>query len=208
MDTDNFNTWKNGLAGAKAVLSADYLGTFSGTHTVLADGRYHHIIMNPDDNWSDRTFNVERTMGVDEAADDQLGAIFNALKYKGIVYTSVTTDYFGGAQNVKTPAESLGSGSANCIDGTLVFASALEAIGMEAYLVITKTHAYVAVGWYPGAELGQWTFVETTMVAKSSFSDAKASGSYTFLTDDLEGNIEQIVSIKEARNAGIVPGGY
>jgi hypothetical protein len=208
MDTVNFNIWK-GSGGGKPVLGANDLGNFSGTYKVPTAGRYHHIIFNPNSNLSKRTFNISRTVGVDEAADDQLGAIFNALKKKNIVYTNVLTDYFVGAQNVKTPAESLASGSANCIDGTLVFASALEAIGMETYLVFTKGHAYVAVGWYPTAENEHWTFLETTMVGGvATFDQAKAVGLKTFQFDKLEGNIEETVSIKEARNAGIVPGGY
>jgi hypothetical protein len=204
MDDDNIELWKSGKQ-ATFIIGSEVLGTYSGSHQVELAGRYHHVLFNPIYTGSDRTFSGTRTNGVDEAADDQLSAIYKALQAEGMVYTSVATDYFAGAQNVKTPAESLSTGSANCIDGSLVFASALEAIGMEAHIVITKNHAYVAVGWYPGAGPQNWTFLETTAVgANLSFEEAVILGLQKFI----EGDIAAIVSIKAARNAGIVPGGY
>jgi hypothetical protein len=73
--------------------------------------------------------------GTVESAVDQARAVYEGLQARNIVYTNVGGSFFDGAQNVKLPAQSLTTGSANCIDGALVFASAFEAMGMQPVLI-------------------------------------------------------------------------
>jgi hypothetical protein len=106
-----------------------------------------------------------------DGAFDQLAAIFMALQKRKIVYVNVPQDFFEGAQNVKYPAESIATGSANCIDGTLIFASALESMGMRPGIVFVPGHATVAVLVDPEADpcdLKNWLPMETTMLANST----------------------------------------
>jgi len=105
---------------------------------------------------------------------DEVKAIFQALKARGMTYTNVPGSYFDGSQNVKLPAESLTTGSQNCIDGTLVFASAFEAMGLEPAIIFKTGHAFVGVRLAPGGDRG--VFLETTMVSRGTADEAVEKG--------------------------------
>jgi hypothetical protein len=81
---------------------------------------------------------------------------------------------FGFAQRTRLPAEVLQSKNAQCLEGTILFATLLEAIGLEPIIVRVPGHAFV--GWKPnqrdGAKPGDIAFVETTMVHNAKFEDA------------------------------------
>ncbi len=145
-----------------------------------------------------------RTIGLNEGAADQIGAIHEALRARGMVYAHVPQAYFGAAsQNVKTPAESLISGSQNCIDGSLVFASALEAMGMNPGIVFVPGHAFVAVQSAPGVD--HWIFLETTMVGTSPAGAAISKAFETFNEAASQGTIDAFVSIQAMRAQQLVP---
>ncbi len=110
-----------------------------------------------------------------ESGLDQIQAVYNAIKARGMVYTNVPGSFFDGAQYVKLPAQSLRTNSANCIDGTFVFASAFEAMGMESSLVFMSGHAMVAVRAMPGDD-NTTVYIETTVVSSSTFLEAIESG--------------------------------
>ncbi|MBI5001896.1 hypothetical protein HZC31_00760, partial [Candidatus Woesearchaeota archaeon] len=80
----------------------------------------------------------------------EIKAIYSALKYRyDITYVNTPIAY-GDAetavyQTVYLPSESLIYKSANCMDGTVLFASALEAIGIDAYIFLVPGHALVDV---------------------------------------------------------------
>ena len=105
---------------------------------------------------------------------DEVEAVFSALRARGMTYTNVPGAYFDGAQNVKLPAESLATGSQNCIDGTLVFASAFEAMGLQPIIVFKTGHAFVGVRLAPGGDIV--VFVETTMVSAAEPQAALEKG--------------------------------
>lgn len=129
---------------------------------------------------------------VDEAGVlEHVRAIFEALKAAQIVYVN-SVDAFGGVegqflQRVRTPSESLACRSANCIDGTVLMASLLEATGIEAAIVLVPGHAYL--GWLkrkpnrdegqppeitqPAAHLTHWDSLETTLVGVGTFEQAR-----------------------------------
>jgi hypothetical protein len=195
-------------SAATTIMGSTALGSFTSSKEITASGVYMHAMCNPSSNWSNRTFTVARTMGANEVAEDQLAAIFQALKAKGILYTSVAEDFFAGAQNVKTPGESLVTNSANCIDGTLVFASALEALSMEPILVVLEDHAYVAVRQYPGAPLESWSALETTMVGTATAAAAISKGNQRLTDEEVNGKFEALLDVKQLRSIGIVPGSF
>ncbi|WP_456469308.1 hypothetical protein [Archaeoglobus sp.] len=143
----------------------------------------------------------------------QVKAIYNALKYYyGVSYVSSTVSFGSGldiVERVSLPDDSLYFSSANCIDGAVLFASALEAIGIHPYIVIVPGHAFVA--WdIDGERGGMIDALETTMIAKYDFEDALRRGEeeineYWYeLTDSDEWN-GVLVDIKECREAGILP---
>ncbi|KAF5075776.1 hypothetical protein [Methanoculleus horonobensis] len=102
----------------------------------------------------------------------QIKAIYNALKYDyNFSYVSVPVAFgIGDSQRVSPPDESLARGSANCIDGAVLFASAIEAIGMRPYIIITPNHAYVA--WDTDVSGTGIDALETTWISDYNFEEA------------------------------------
>jgi len=142
----------------------------------------------------------------------QVMAIYNALKYYyGVSYLNMPTA-FGVekdfVQRINLPEESLRLGSANCIDGAVLFASALEAIGIQPFIVIVPGHAFVAWSINPGGE--KTVALETTMIGEYDFEDAYIKGNqelaeyWDALTDD---NYENgaLIDVMEMHEQGILP---
>ena len=131
------------------------------------------------------------------AVTAQVKAIYDALQDLGVRYVDSTIDFApdqsASTQRVRLPRETLERSQANCIDGTLLMASLLEAIGVNPALVIVSGHAFL--GWsttnpegMPGDEnrkdgdwLEQnWDYLETTCLGKADgvidFDDARETG--------------------------------
>ena len=77
-------------------------------------------------------------------------------------------------RGVRLPRESLEQKEANCIDGTVLFASLLEAISMSPALVMVPGHAFLA--WETWRGNGHWRYLETTMIGSDEFDVARARG--------------------------------
>lgn len=143
--------------------------------------------------------------GTIESAIDQVFAVYSAMQMRNIVYTNVIGSFFDGAQNVKLPAQSLLTGSANCIDGVLVFASAFEAMGMEPILVFMSGHALIGVRLSPGDD-DSLLLIETTMVGNATFNDAVESAHDTVSSRLQEGDpLLSMLDLTRIRQAGIIP---
>jgi hypothetical protein len=111
--------------------------------------------------------------GPDEVAS-QVRAVFEALAAEGVAYVHSVIDFTPEAgtrnQRVRRPSESLEGREANCIDGTVLLASLLEAISLHPALVIIPGHAFVA--WETSQDSGVWRHLETTMIADGAFEAA------------------------------------
>ena len=116
-----------------------------------------------------------------DGVDAQVEALFNALKQDAkIKYVnsviSFSPDEGTKNQRVRLPRESLKNESANCIDGTVLFASLLEAISINPAIVVIPGHALV--GWQVWDKVDKWDYLETTMIGGAhTFSQARSSGS-------------------------------
>ena len=106
--------------------------------------------------------------GGPEGLDKQVKAIWMILSSKGIHYSSLTGATTGTSQTftsqiVRPFCESISNKQANCVDGTLVFASILKTIGIRPVLVLVPGHCFLA---YHGTESGDndYIFLETTML--------------------------------------------
>jgi hypothetical protein len=123
----------------------------------------------------------------------QARAIFYASKGAGISYVN-TPISFSGSQHVKMPADSLVDKSGNCVDGTVLFASAFEALGMNPVLVIIPAHTLVGVETYPASN--RYVFIETTMVGSASFEEAVNEGSrqYNEYKDGFDINVIDVAT--------------
>lgn len=108
----------------------------------------------------------------------QVKAIYDALKGAGITYVNSVL-CFGAipgvlAQRIRLPTESLTQRSANCMDGTVLLASVLEAASLHPALVLIPGHAFL--GWETSEGSGQWDYLETTLLGSQDFAQAQAEG--------------------------------
>jgi len=147
-----------------------------------------------------------------EYSDLQVKAIYNALQndYK-ISYVDMESSFAinGEVQRISVPEESLNYQSANCVDGTVLFASALEALSINPYIIFVPEHVYLA--WDTDEYGTNLHALETTMVEISPFEDALSEGMaeldehWEFLNNESMIDEYYIVDIKKARDLGILP---
>jgi hypothetical protein len=147
----------------------------------------------------------------DEAeVTSQVRAIYEALAAHHITYINsiitFTPDPSTFNQRVRLPGETLANRSANCIDGTLLLASLLEAVSLNPAIVIIPGHAFLA--WETARNSNTWRHLETTMLSSGSFDTACASGDETFAewtASDTNGTLVKRRSLRDLRAAGITP---
>ena len=114
----------------------------------------------------------------------QVFALWSALQKRGLQYSSTTTTP-GGSETVQSQFvrfidQSLGNTQANCVDGSVLFASLLRKISIEPFLVTIPGHMYV--GFYLGAGKSQFIGLETTVLGLPDVTDEKKPGDPAALT--------------------------
>lgn len=124
-----------------------------------------------------------RLLGYQDNADveAQVKAVFAALKDKeaaGIVYVNSLNTFNPNtgerSQRLRLPRESLGDRQANCVDGTVLFASLLEALSLNPAVVVLPTH--VIVGWETAPGSNEWRYLDTTKLDTRTFEEAVQFG--------------------------------
>lgn len=140
----------------------------------------------------------------------QVQAIYEALAASGARYVNSVIDFTpesgSATQRVRLPRESLKNTSANCIDGTLLMASLLEAVSLNPAIVIIPGHAFLA--WETWRNNGNWRYLETTMMSTHSFADACQRGDQTaakWLADGAGADTFKRMPLRELRAEGITP---
>lgn len=150
---------------------------------------------------------------------EELKAIYDTLCFDyRISYVSTPVSYAPGiSQRVSLPSQTLKLGAANCIDGSVLFASLAEALGFNPEIIFIPGHAFVCVSCQSTAEK---YCIETTLMKDcssilffqlSSFDSAVQKGNETwnqFFFGKSSCRPEEytcIVSIQEARKKGITP---
>jgi hypothetical protein len=105
----------------------------------------------------------------------QVFALWSALQKRGLQYSSTTTTPGGSetvqSQFVRFVDQSLGNTQANCVDGSVLFASLLRKISIEPFLVTIPGHMYV--GFYLGGGKSQFIGLETTVLGIADVTDEK-----------------------------------
>lgn len=102
-------------------------------------------------------------------------AIFQALKRSGVSYvTSIYTfgNFTSDAQRIRLPQETLTLDTANCVDVSVAFASAVENLGMDPAIIIVPGHAFAGVRL--GPESPQWLYLDLTVLPRGTFQQALA----------------------------------
>lgn len=171
----------------------------------LVSGTYHYKFDNSFSLITDKS--VTYTLNVSYDKDwiyVQTKAIYDALKndYK-ISYVNSSISYPNGTQKIRLPTDALSLGSANCIDGTVLFASALENISLEPIICLIPGHAFVGWKRWTGA-IGKYEFLETTMIGSSTYEEAYKKGLAEF-TQYRNTKSITIIDVKACRDIGITP---
>jgi len=123
--------------------------------------------------------------GMQQGTLVQVKALFDELKAHGVTYVEDPRifDERGAVQRTRLPAEVLASTNAQCLEGTLMYASLMEAIGLAPVLVFKTGHAFVA--WKPSRydhTAAPLFFLETTLTGgPATFEQAVESATRSFL---------------------------
>jgi hypothetical protein len=208
MDDANFTTWIGGGSAAACVVDLAAAAGSVETCASPAAGMWHIVYLNPNSNLTSRTITRHRPMGRWETTYEQSRAIFMALRNRGMIYANLPgSGFFSASQNVMYPQESLLVNNANCIEGSLVFDSVWERMGMEPILLVDSAHghAFTAVRCWTGSSCV--IPVETTMVGSTAtFDSAYATASATWNAWGSSGdNSATLLDVAAERAAGITP---
>jgi hypothetical protein len=200
---DQFDGWTNGTSTAATAAWSNQVAGAQQTQS-LAQGFYYFVVNNTDAA-AGRDVTWARSVTREDVVRDLLTSLFSALRSLGVTYTSVINTFFDGWQHVRRVSESIQALSANCIDGSLVFASAAELLGVEPVLIFRTGHAYVGIRSAPGSPI-IWP-IETTMVGNSSTTpwDAYLTAMTNRSKDMAMDPIYQEVDVADMRAAGITP---
>ena len=99
----------------------------------------------------------------------QVYSIWNVLQRRGVRYSSITTPTAVSEKNpsqyVRFMDDTLNTSQANCIDGTVLFASILRRIGINPKIILVPGHAFL--GFDLDATGHQVAFLETTMIGNT-----------------------------------------
>ena len=139
---------------------------------------------------------------------DRLQAIWQAEKDYDLTYVSTWVSFApGDVQRIRLPAEVLDQEGGNCIELALLYASAAEALDLEAALILIPGHAFVGVR--TDEENANYYFVETTMIGQTSFSQAvdKAGSEFDEALPHIDAGEDSYgwVKIWDERKEGILP---
>jgi hypothetical protein len=134
----------------------------------------------------------------------QAQAVFEALRHSGISYvSSIYTfgNFVGEAQRIRLPRETLNVNSANCIDISVAFASAMENLGMNPVVVIVPGHAWAGVRLGPQTQ--DVLYLDLTVLPRGTFLQAqqRAQG----WLRNTPSNQVLTVDVSAARMLGVYP---
>lgn len=152
--------------------------------------------------------------GTPDDVKREMEAVWNALKKRGFVYSSITRPSWENesvyTQHVRLIGDSIKTAQANCVDGSVLFASIFRKIGLNPFLVTVPGHMFVGV--YLDSENSDFACIETTMLADATFDEAVDAGNRTFKKNRRKLTSKKtadpayaIVDIDEARKIGILP---
>ena len=111
----------------------------------------------------------------------QVFAIWAALQKHGIKYSSVTQTPGGSrlvnSQYVRFLDQSINNTQANCVDGSVLFASLLRKVGIDSFLVTHPDHMYI--GFYldqnDNEDEREFVGLETTVIGRTEIEESDES---------------------------------
>lgn len=131
----------------------------------------------------------------------ELLAIWTALQNRGIHYSNITTTAAESqtiySQHVRFVEQSIANEQANCVDGSVVFASILRKLGLRTFLVTVPGHMFMGVYVTPNGD--QRVALETTMIGSREDQETEALRVFDALRDirsSLDKKVAQSVAWK------------
>jgi hypothetical protein len=148
--------------------------------------------------------------GEQSATFEQVKAIYEELQAEGMSYVMDPYLFENGAlhgQRTRLPSEVLASTNAQCLEGTLLYATLLEAIGIKPVVVTVPGHAFV--GWFPSAKdtvksKAKLFFLETTATHDAKFERAVDFAVGEFLEHAKEKKAN-VIEVAKLRQLGVSP---
>ena len=134
---------------------------------------------------------------IEQSSARIVAAVFEVLQSRNIKY--VENDGAGSyGQRINYPIETLRKKQGLCIETAVLFASVLERIGLETFLIIIPNHAFV--GWIADQDNSTIDYIETTMIG-----DKNASALSAILKGIEEHNEQVKLGNIDSRKTLIVP---
>jgi hypothetical protein len=147
---------------------------------------------------------TQNKTALEQQVTHQAGAIVKALQRSGFSYVS-SIYTFGGftdiAQRIRLPRETLSLDSANCMDISVAFASAIENLGMKPVIVIVPGHAFTGVRL--GPDSSDILYLDLTVLPKGTLKQAEQRAQSWLKKTPPEQVLT--VDIASARRMGIYP---
>ena len=139
---------------------------------------------------------------------DRISALWDAENDSNLTYIDTEVNFVPGTfQRIRLPYEVLDQKSGNCIETSLLFASAVEALKLQPAIILIPGHAFLAVRM--DDTNAQYYVVETTLIGRADFATAVQRGAQEFqdaLPHIQAGDADYgWVNIADARAKGINP---
>jgi tetratricopeptide (TPR) repeat protein len=110
----------------------------------------------------------------------QVLAVWSVFQRRNIKYSNITTTSTANqavaTQYVRTLEESYSNSQANCVDGTVLFASVLRKLGIEPFLVLIPGHMFL--GYFLDDTFESINVLETTMLGSVDLSKVTKDDSW------------------------------
>ena len=142
--------------------------------------------------------------GVAAQVADEARGVFEAMKHLGISYVASISTYgqfTSHAERVRLPRETLSLNSADCLDLSVAFASAMENLGLEPVIVLVPSHAFTGVRLAPGSS--EILYLDLTVMPDGTF-DTAAQRAHTWLQKTPKAQVN-LIDIATARSRQIYP---
>jgi hypothetical protein len=139
-----------------------------------------------------------------QQVQSQARAVFEAIRKSGFSYvSSIFTfgDFTSRAQRIRLPRETLTLDTANCIDVSVAFASAIENLGMNPVIVVVPGHAFAGVRL--GPDSSQTVYLDLTVLPRGTYQQAVARAQDWLKKTPPEKVL--IVDVASARRMGLYP---
>jgi hypothetical protein len=138
--------------------------------------------------------------GKTENVYGQVYALWKALSSRDVRYSNITVTAAASekvySQHVRLIDESINNAQANCVDGSVLFASLLRKVGIEPYLVLIPGHCYVA--FQVDKEGKKIAALETTLIGASLDEDATEVDELSDVVDEDEESEDSWVTFTAA----------